>query len=151
GDEWRGLVRRAEGGEQLGAALQRRIARWITARRLGPIWSERYGNQWDAVETMRRRSARITTASVVVVGVLFLILLGSGWVLVTKRWQAEAETLRQARAGALAAAVSARSFVDRGEARVGALVALGVLPESRNADDPRYVPEVEAALAHALN
>jgi WD40 repeat protein len=151
GEEWRGLVRRAEAGERLGVADQRRITRWITTRRFSPVWSARYGNEWDPVAVMRRRSARFTKISAVILGALLLILLAGSWLLVTKRWQAEAEILRQARAGALAAAVSARSFVDRGEARVGALVALGVLPESRRADDPRYVPEVEAALAHALN
>ena len=30
-------------------------------------------------------------------------------------------------------------------------MALGVLPSSRTVDDPRYVPEAEAALAHALS
>ena len=63
----------------------------------------------------------------------------------------EAETIHQTRAGTLAAAGYARSFVANGEARLGALVALGVLPTNRAADDPRYVPEAEAALAHALS
>ena len=54
---------------------------------------------------------------------------GSGRV---RRWYQEQETIRQTRAGALAAAGYARKFSDEGNARVGALVALGVIPASRS-------------------
>ncbi len=58
----------------------------------------------------------------------------------------QAEVARHARASALAAALVARTYVDKGEARVGALIALAAVPKSRSAQDPRHMPEVEAAL-----
>ncbi len=74
GEEWRGLVRRAEAGGRLNISEQRRIARWIKQERLGPAWSQRYGNAWDLMAAMRRRSARFT----VMTGAVLCIVVPSG-------------------------------------------------------------------------
>ena len=63
----------------------------------------------------------------------------------------ERETIQQTRAGALAAAGYARKLLEEGNTRLGALVALGVIPASRRDDDPRYVREAEVAFAGALS
>jgi WD40 repeat protein len=151
GEEWRGLVRRAQEGAWLGAGDQRRIARWTKRRGFGPVWSARYGDAWDLVGTMRQRSATRTKFVAALLLALFFAVSWSGWHLIDKRRQAEAESVRHARAGALAAVIVARNFADRGDTRVAALVALGVVPDTRRMDDPRYLAEVDAALAHALS
>ena len=46
---------------------------------------------------------------------------------------------------------SVRSFIDQGNARVGAVIALGVIPASRRDDDRRYIPQAAVALAHAVS
>ena len=46
---------------------------------------------------------------------------------------------------------SVRSFIDQGNARVGALIALDVIPASRRDDDRRHIPQAAVALAHAVS
>jgi hypothetical protein len=104
----------------------------------------RYGNGWDRIQVMRRRSAWLAIG---VVGALW-VRVGIGVI----GWRERGiEIVRHRRAAALLTAVSARTFAERGEARIAALISLGALPASRRADDPGYVPEVEAALAEALS
>jgi hypothetical protein len=151
GDEWRGLIRRAISGGRLSFQDQRRVFRWQRERRIGLAWSARYGDMWDVVQAMCRRSAQITMVSVgVLLACLVLLLVPSLWLL-WQRQAAEAEATRSARLGALSLAGYARSLADRGEAREGALLALAALPPSRRPDDPRFVPGAEAALANALS
>ncbi|MFZ4701720.1 MAG: NACHT and WD repeat domain-containing protein, partial [Candidatus Methylumidiphilus sp.] len=131
-----------------------RTRSWIKHSHVGKIWSARYGNAWEDVEALRHKSivkhaaigfVALTVFSLFIYGLVF-------WALSSQKEakKQETEALRFARAGALAAAGYSQSFTHQGNARLGALVALEVLPESRSPNDPRFVPEVESALYHAL-
>jgi hypothetical protein len=106
---------------------------------------------WDAVQTMRRRSARLTMLGMSGLLACFVLLLIPSLWLFGKWGAAEAEAVRYGRLGALSLASYARSLIDNGETREAALVALAAIPPSRQLDDPRFVSDAEAALANALS
>lgn len=141
---------------------------WIKEKKVGPAWASRYGDAWETVHQFIRKSliknAAIAGSMLFAITVILTISIGLAWMnyelaqnnakealknLEQAKLQ-EVETIRQARAGALAAAGYARSMVDEGQARLGALIALSVVPESRRSDDLRYVDEVGDVLRSAL-
>ncbi|SDY80794.1 AAA family ATPase [Nitrosomonas sp. Nm58] len=157
GRQWWDLVRRAEKNRYLSLRDSWQIRRWIRQNKIGPHWCQRYGNAWQTIEQFRHKNFIFNSIKASAFLLVVLMLAGKGLSLhrENQMQQAEiqrqqAETLHQARAGALAAASLSRSYANDGNARVGALIALSVTPESRRTDDHRYVHEIDVALANAL-
>ena len=161
GQYWKELVRREKNKQSLHLTDAWYAHRWIEKKKIGAVWASRYGGVWQSVNQFIRKSlikngAIVFSILCVVIGVI-TIASGLAWMNYDKAQEnyrkillQESETLRQARAGALAAAGYARSFNEDGYSRLGVLVALRVLPESRNRGDPRYVEEVGVQLANGL-
>ncbi|MCO6426978.1 MAG: WD40 repeat domain-containing protein, partial [Nitrosomonas communis] len=157
GRQWWDLVRRTEKSQRLSLRDSWRIRHWIKQKKIGPHWCQRYGDAWQCVQQFRHQSFIFNSIKASALLLVALLLAGRGISLhlENQMQQAEiqrqqAETLRQARAGALAAAGLSRSYANDGNARVGALIALSVTPVSRRTDDPRYVHEIDVALTNAL-
>ncbi|MCP5243332.1 MAG: AAA family ATPase [Burkholderiales bacterium] len=168
GRHWRDLARREKNslGMHLSDAWQAR--RWIRRKKIGPVWTSRYGDAWETIRQFIRES--LIKNGVIVVSILsaitvvLTISIGLAWMNyelaqnsarealrnLEQAKRQEAETIRQARAAALVATGYAKSFVDSGNARTGALIALRVMPESRRRDDPSYVHEAGFTFLNAL-
>ena len=78
GEVWRCYVGRAAAGQTLSFTGQHQVRRWIRERRLGPIWSQRYGDAWQAVDRLLRRSRQTGTVKVagIAVGALIVVVIG---------------------------------------------------------------------------
>ncbi len=154
GRHWRDLVRRKKNKQSLHLADAWQTRQWIKKKKIGPVWTNRYGDAWETIHQFLHNSLMKNGAMALsilsAITVVLVTSIGFAWMSYQQRIQQEAETLRQARTGALAAAGYARSFANDGHARLGALIALRVMPESHRTDDPRYVDEVGAALANGL-
>ncbi|WP_430232255.1 AAA family ATPase [Nitrosomonas communis] len=157
GRQWWDLIRRAEKNRYPSLRDSWHIRRWIKQKKIGPNWCQRYGDAWQTVGQFRNRCFILNSIKVSA-SLLVLLLLAAKGISLHQENQAQQaeiqrqanETLRQARAGALAAAGLSRSYANNGNARIGALIALSVTPESRRNDDPRYVHETSVALTNAL-
>ncbi|SDW11541.1 WD40 repeat domain-containing protein [Nitrosomonas communis] len=157
GRQWWDLIRRAEKNRYPSLRDSWHISRWIKQKKIGPNWCQRYGDAWQTVGQFRNRCFILNSIKVSASLLVILLLAAKGISLHQENQAQQAEiqrqtdeTLRQARAGALAAAGLAHSYANKGNARVGALIALSVTPKSRNIDDPRYVHETSVALTNAL-
>ncbi|HBZ30896.1 MAG TPA: hypothetical protein DEO56_09945, partial [Nitrosomonas nitrosa] len=161
GRHWWDLARRKKNEQNLHLTDAWQTRQWIKKNKIGPVWTSRYGDAWQAIDQFvgksLLRNGAISASILTAITVILAVSIGFAWInynAAQKNYQEmiqqESETLRQARAGALAAAGYARSLIDEGQTRLGALIALSVVPESRRKDDPRYVDEVGAVLDRAL-
>ena len=150
GEGWRFYVGRAAARQTLSFTGQLQVRRWIRERRLGPIWSQRYGDAWDAVERLLRRSVQASAIKTACVAMVMLVLGGFGVHLWNKSARAHAEALRVARLGSISLAELARQASGDGNPRAGALLAHAALPPAPSANDDRYVVQAELSLADAL-
>jgi hypothetical protein len=142
GDRWRGYVRRASEGPQMAFAEQRTMPKWLGERSLRKVWSQRYGNRWDAVTELLTRSRRSTNLKSAVAFVSVLVLfLGVSWSVF--RHYSDQST-HNARLNALSLAGHARAAAKDGDSRLAALLALDA------AKDDKELPQPEIALIDAL-
>ena len=154
GRRWWDLVQRSKSRRLLHLSDVLHTRHWLKKNKIGSRWCDRYGDAWETIQQFLQnsliRKGALALSIFSTVTLIVIISIVFAWANYQEKLRQEAETLRQARAGALAAAGYAQSFIDNGDTRLGALIALSVTPESRRSDDPSYVHEVGATLANAL-
>jgi AAA ATPase domain len=77
GERWREAIRRAAEGRRLSISGQWYLSRWLRRRRFGSAWARRYGNAWDDVQRLRRRSLATSGSLVAASTVAILIAFGA--------------------------------------------------------------------------
>ncbi len=93
GEKWGGYLRRVDERSWYFIGEQRRLNGWLRQRAIGEAWSRRYGNRWQDVAVLLRRSARINTAVAVVVLLFILAALYGAVLLYSARTEAVHEAL----------------------------------------------------------
>jgi WD40 repeat protein len=150
GEKWREYVRRAAEGPLLSA----RERKWARTHSLSEAWSRRYGNRWQDIQRLIRRSFWHNTfwRSAVAISLLaFGYALFSAVLAYQEAVRAYNEALQSARLTSLSLADRARVAAREGDARLAALLARAALPLHPSAENPRFVEEAEIALADALS
>ena len=151
GEKWRGYVRRAAEGPLLSSRERRRSKKWVRKQSLNEVWSRRYGNKWQDVRSLMRRSfwhSAVRKSAIVIALFLFASVL---FYESESRFRAYLEASHYARLNSLSLADRARVAAREGDARLAALLARAALPVNPSIDDPGYVPEAWVSLADALS
>jgi WD40 repeat protein len=153
GEKWREYVRRASEGPRLSA----RERKWVRKHSLSEAWSRRYGNRWQDIKSLIRRSfwhSALWRSAVAISLLGFAYVLFYESQLAVGAYQeavrAYNEALQSARLTSLSLADRARVAAREGDARLAALLARAALPVHPSTENPRFVEEAEIALADAL-
>lgn len=108
GRHWWDLVRRKRNKQRLHLTDAWQTRRWIKNKKIGPVWTNRYGDAWETIHQFIHKSLMkngvIAFSVLGAITVALVTSIGLAWMSYQQRIQQEAETLRQARTGALAAA-----------------------------------------------
>jgi tetratricopeptide (TPR) repeat protein len=83
GERWRDYVRRAGEGATLDSSELKALSTWPRNRGFAKVWSERYGNKWEIVESLKKKSTeaqlRRRTSMGAIVGLLCALGIAIIW------------------------------------------------------------------------
>jgi hypothetical protein len=83
GERWRDYVRRAGEGGTLDSGELKALSTWPRNRGFGEAWSERYGNKWPVVESLKKKSTdaqrRRRAGTAAIAGLLCALAIAIIW------------------------------------------------------------------------